>query len=187
MNQRGFATILGLCLILAIALTIRGIHEAEMNHAYEAANFRAEFYLQNVADNALIEAAGDVINDPNKIPLDKTAYLYRRPDHQVLIATMPPKSSEHLQDVTVEVWGERIALQSYKVSYKTDAENASSAGRNTARKAGTPWAGYVFFSVAAAKIPHTGETIYRRAYAYVPIGGKTIHFMEVPMSRYTFK
>ena len=45
MRQKGFATIFGLCLVLVIALVVKGIEEAEMNHAYEAMNYQAEFEL----------------------------------------------------------------------------------------------------------------------------------------------
>ena len=61
MTEKGFATILGLCLILVIALIVKGIQEAEMNHAYETTDFQAEFDLQNAADSALVETVDEAV------------------------------------------------------------------------------------------------------------------------------
>ena len=55
-NERGFFTIAGLCLLLAVALCIQGVQEFEGNYSTDAAEFRAEYELQNAADSALIEA-----------------------------------------------------------------------------------------------------------------------------------
>ena len=50
MNEKGFATILGLCLILAIALVVKGIQESEGNHVYATTDFQTEYDLQNAAE-----------------------------------------------------------------------------------------------------------------------------------------
>ena len=57
MNQRGFATIFGLCLILAVVLVVKGIQEAEANHVREVMNFHTEQALQHAAESAIVEAA----------------------------------------------------------------------------------------------------------------------------------
>ncbi|MBQ7454584.1 MAG: hypothetical protein IJS69_06015, partial [Selenomonadaceae bacterium] len=60
MNQRGFATIFGLCLILVIALIVKGIQAAEFNHIHETADFQTEIDLQNAADGGIYEAVEEV-------------------------------------------------------------------------------------------------------------------------------
>ena len=55
MRQKGFATIFGLCMILAIALCVKSIQEAEMNHARETTNFQTELELQSAADGGIYE------------------------------------------------------------------------------------------------------------------------------------
>ena len=60
MREKGFATILSLCLILVIALIVKGIQAAETNHAFETANFQTEIELQNAAESSIIAAVEEV-------------------------------------------------------------------------------------------------------------------------------
>ncbi len=55
MKQKGFATIFGLCLILILALVVKGIQEAEANHAREVLNFEMEQMLQSAAESGIVE------------------------------------------------------------------------------------------------------------------------------------
>lgn len=57
MRQKGFATILGLCLILVIAIIVKGIQDSEKNHVREIFNFEMEQALQNAAESGIVEAA----------------------------------------------------------------------------------------------------------------------------------
>ena len=72
-------------------------------------------------------------------------------------------------------------IRPYRVKYKSD-------GNNIAEKDGSGKYGYFFFSRAEATNKHAGGKIYRRAAAYILQSENylTIHFMEVPMSNYTF-
>ncbi len=54
-NERGFFTIIGLCLLLVAAISIKGVHEFEANYSHGVFISRAEHELQNAADSALIE------------------------------------------------------------------------------------------------------------------------------------
>lgn len=179
MNQKGFATILSLCLILAIALVVKGIQESETNHAYESANFQAEFDLQNAAESVVVEAADKVLSGEIILPVNKNPYAVNsRQKYQIQIISTT-KNSAHIGTITAEAWGERINLQPYKVSY--------SDTKNTASKDGDAKEAYFFFSRVSAN-GHAGKKIYRRATAYIfADGDTTIKFMEVPMSSYTFQ
>ena len=61
-NERGFFTIIGLCLLLAVAISIKGVHEFENNYSFGVSNSQIEHDLQNLADSALIEAAEKIRN-----------------------------------------------------------------------------------------------------------------------------
>ena len=72
MRQKGFATIFGLCLILVVALIVKGINDAETNHAREVINFETEQALQHAAESAIVEAADMIRNDEPVSILPKT-------------------------------------------------------------------------------------------------------------------
>ena len=180
MNEKGFATILGLCLILVIALIVKGIQEAEMNHAYETTDFQAEFDLQNAADSALVEAIDLVLSNSVTLPAKDDSRIRRYSQYQFPTTT---KTSERLGKITVTVWGEEALIQPYKVNYKSNGKNVAVKDTDKERNSGE---GYFFFSRAEAT--STGGKIYRRSSAYVLASEnyKTVHFVEVPMSDYTF-
>lgn len=67
MRQKGFATIFGLCLIFVVALIVKGINDAETNHAREVINFETEQILQRAAESAIVEAAANLPYDQPKI------------------------------------------------------------------------------------------------------------------------
>lgn len=184
--EKGFATILGLCLILVIALVVKGIQAAETNHAYETADFQAEFELQNAADSAIYAAVDKVLvakeNGEEILPVNNTPGIAnsRQNNQRKLITTTT--TSEHFGKITVRAYGEQINIHPYQVSYKGDNDNVANK-----LNPDDLLPSYVFYSVAQATSKHTGKKIYRRAFAYVlRDGDATIHFMEVPMSSYRF-
>ena len=172
MRQKGFATIFGLCLILVIALIVKGIQESETNHAYETANFQAEVELQNAADSALVEVADSVLSGAETLPV-KPEYANRQRSYYQREFTVD-KISETLGDITVSVWGEEATLMPYKVNHSTKIARRSAADKPV----------YIFFSMAQAN--HGGRKLYRRAFAYVDKDSGMIHFMDLQSSEYTF-
>lgn len=174
MNQKGFATIFALCMILVIALVAKGIQESEMNYAYEITNFQEEFELQNAADSGIYEAAEMVRLE--KIIISPNGFK-RNP---VKIPVAQPKSDK-FKSITLNVWGERGVNPdptSSKNILHRQAKYLSSGKISYTNKGNSN--GYIFFSVASRKSKQTGEKIYRRAFAYVLDGDdKTIHFMEL--------
>lgn len=178
MLQKGFATIFGLCLVLALALIVKGISEAEMNHAYESTDFQAEVELQNAADSGIYLAVEKVLANPELLPRMKNPTLWNsRQKNQIKVLTTSVK------EITVEVWGERMQIQPYKVKY------SSSDTTNVANKYGTGREAYVLFSRASIDSGNMTGKIYRRANAYIFIDDTdaTIHFLELKMSNYNLK
>ena len=189
MNQKGFSTILGLCLLMVIALLVMGIQTAERNHAYEsAADFQAEFDLQNAAESAVIEAAEKVSSGALNVPVPGSYSNNRAKGQSLIINTTKP--SDSLGSIKIEVLGERVELYPLKVDYDTDDENSEDAtkyiAKNDTDSGRVSGEVYFFVSRASATSKYTGEKIYRRATAYVKENDTTIHLMEVPMSSYTF-
>lgn len=185
MNEKGFATIFGLCLILIIALIVKGIQESEMNHSYETDDFQIEMDLQNAADSGIYKAVEFVHNNPDILPLNEevTATTAARKGIQYPIpldstdpmnTVMTIKSSSG--DIQVRAWGERIIMNHYNVTYKSKsnydeakfvavkmpADEVVTRKNTHAREMG-----YTIFSLASIKSKRTGEDIYRRSFAYV--------------------
>lgn len=177
MNQKGFATIFALCMILATALVVKGIQESEMNHAYETANFQAEVELQNIADSAIYEAAEMV--RLKKIIIQPNGFSQRNP---VKIPVTPPKSDK-FRSITVDVWGEYgVKLNEYVIQ-NIHHRQIIYLPKNKVRYTNEYDSdGYILFSVAEGTNKQNSEKIYRRAFAYVLDNDeeKTIHFMTLP-------
>lgn len=158
MRQKGFATIFGLCLILVVALIVKGIQDAEANHAREVVNFETEQALQLAAESAIVEAAEKVRNGDVTLP-------YSNGVKQMSQRPIPVTNSD--DKITVDVWGERGKI------YVNN-----SVGKD----------GVYFMSRAMIDGGFFGEKIYRRAFAYVHSkkdgdswkDGTTIYFMELP-------
>lgn len=187
MNQKGFATIFGLCMILVIALVVKGIEQEQMNHAYEATDIQAEVELQNAADSGIYAAVQVALAAPTILPTNP-GYPNRRKEYQHKFDALKIKS-EILGTITVETWGERMTFHPYKVNYTTNkaAEDKSRLIKDAKGKTVYKEA-YLFFSRASADSNRMSGKIYRRAYAYVLADGDaTIHFMGLPTSTYTFK
>lgn len=176
MREKGFATIFGLCLILVLALIIKGISAVEENHAYETMYFQAELELQDAANSGIYRAIEQVTSGAVVLSKIKNASIPKaRIKNQYAFPVMTKKSGQ-LGTVTIETWGERLNIQPYSVNYTT----------NYANKDGTGKEAYVFFSRASADAKIMSGKIYRRAYAYVLVGDTTIHFLEAKMSPYKF-
>ena len=169
MKQKGFATIFGLCLALVFALIVKGIQEAETNHAREVSNFQLEQALQNAAYGGILEAAEYVNKNPDYLPYEEGQITTQR---TVPVKNTTFKNDEQTIQVTVEVWGERGKIYFYK------KRSVSGTIKNTETKA--PQVGVYFMSLATIKNGFWGEKIYRRAYAYVLDNDPTIYFMELP-------
>ena len=187
MNEKGFATIFGLCLILAIALVVKGIQESEMNHAYETSDFQTEFELQNLADSGIYRAVDaikedhlkDTSEDDSREPLLPFNRIFPalsnagRNDGQGRLIPKPG-TIKNTDSINLEVWGERIFMNHYERQYPS----YDKVLMETTKKA------YVLFSWAEVE----SKQIYRRAFAYVLFNedgtsDSVIHFMELPSEK----
>lgn len=161
MKQKGFATIFSLCLLLIIALIVKGIAEAEKNNAREVSNFELEQALQNAADSGIFEAAEVVrlaeISGINRLEYAKDSIKYKK---KILTKTITFKRGEQTLKITVEVWGERGLIYFYKMTKNTN-------NLDVVIKDKTEHVGVYFVSTAKAKSLFWSEEIHRCAYAYV--------------------
>ena len=182
MQEKGFATIFGLCLILVIALIVKGIQESETNHAFEISSFETEQALQLAAESGIVKAAEFVRLNPNFLPTARSYYGDRK---EILSDTITFKRGGENIDINIEIWGERGGIYLYEeiLQGKKKVEKVTQKGN-----------GVYFFCRASFKSPvaikekiFVGEN-YRYAYAYVFseksgdtwIDDTTLHFMEYP-------
>ena len=165
MNQRGFATIFGLCMVLVVAFIVKGIQEAEANHAREVMSFEMEQALQHAAESGIVEAAEYVRQNPDFLPKAATFVVSKK---KIPVDNKTFKHGEQSITITLEVWGERG-----KIYFN---------GKNEKD-------GVYFMSTALAETNLWSKKIYRRAYAYVLSDKQaddtykdhtTLHFMELP-------
>ena len=190
-NERGFVTIFALCLIIVVALVVRGIQESDANRNKEADILLAEFDLQNAADGGIYEAA-EKVRVGKKDLLPASNFPPGRKENQRQLVTRSVKSLHGT--ITVKVWGERLRIQRYWREYNPTYKKVP-AELDSKNKVIVHY-GYVLFSVAQLDNPRFGK-LYRRAVAYVVDGyGKnsngeivestedadpyTVHFVALP-------
>ena len=172
MRQKGFATIFGLCLILVIAIIVKGIQEAENYNAREVVNFYLEQQLQNVAESGIYRAIEIARKDKDHSILPEAGTWNNgvRDDgkRKILIETKPVAHGESTIDILVEVWGNRGKI------YPLD--------KNGNEKSGEERDGVYFMACASTDSIFFRGKNDRRAYAYVldDDSYKVVHFMESP-------
>ena len=175
MNEHGFFTIVGLCLLLVISLAIRTIQDTEKNYSYGAAGFQAECELQNAADGGLAEAVKKIQENPEIVP-DKPQFYSNRRQRQYHISVSNPEDGEVMKNISVEVYGERCEIHQATRKYNsagkiTDTLDKDKSGAEIRRK------GIVIISVASGE-GSFGDKKYRRALAFIleDDGYKTPHY-----------
>ena len=177
MNQKGFATIFGLCLIMVLALCVKGIQESEMNQHYVTNDFQTEIDLQNAAEGGIYAAADRVRQE---LALDKD-YLrsgdFNRSNHQVQVI------SDKQGDISVYVWAERVLIYPYKINYNIRIGGKYRTDRVGSGKPLKDHEVYTLFSRAEVDSERVGRKFYRHAFAYVEIdddgnSDTVVHFMD---------
>ena len=158
MNERGFFTIVGLCLLLVAAIFIKGIHEFEANYARGITNFQAEHELQNLADSYLIEAS-------KNLPA-----LEQGQPYNILNTTV---TSDKFKNLKIEVWAQKQYIKKFIRTY-------SSGSKYTDKDSGElPQNSTIIVSVASCDSPFIAGKMYRRAFAYILDNDPaTIHFLN---------
>ena len=189
-SERGFVTIFALCLIVVVALVVKGIQETDANRNTAADILLAEFDLQNAADGGIYEAAEKVrvAADGGQELLPASNSPISRKANQIQLVSRSVATA-HYGTISVKVWGERLRIQDCNRLYPSYKKVAD----------GEVKYGYVLFGVAQLDSPRFGK-MYRRAFAYVLDGyGKnslnqviertaaddqyTVHFMALPSGK----
>ncbi|MBQ3725856.1 MAG: hypothetical protein IJR52_06250 [Selenomonadaceae bacterium] len=186
MSQKGFATFFGLILILAVALCAKSIQESETNYSYAAADYQAEFELQNAAVGGIYEAAEKIRDAKEKsgtelLPLNYIPTRNNRPNYQIELVNRTTNYSDEkhrLKKIHVTVWGERLdgdqKFRTYNVKYSPrKLVSLKENGKEVLKS------GYILFSVAESSNGRMDGKIYRSAFAYVlsDEDDKKIYFM----------
>ncbi|MBQ4405050.1 MAG: hypothetical protein II857_11680 [Selenomonadaceae bacterium] len=170
MWQKGFATILSLCLILVVALIVKGIHESETNHAREVSNFELEQALQSAAESGVVEAAEYVRKNPKYLPYSDGTDITKT---IIPVTNKTFKRGEQTITITVKAWGERGKIYFYNNNKNKIAtfRLKDEEGNFFSDKKGKPIEenylhGVYLMSRASIEKGFWGKQIYRRAYAY---------------------
>ena len=165
MNERGFFTIVGLCLLLAVAISIRGVQEFEGNYSVGAINSLAEFELQNAADTALVEMIKTGKYN-NSIASERFGTI------KVQVSSVTNKNIRRFRREYKP--GDTIKDTPLNEDNSTDAgsdENISDETPEWLKLKATSWT-----SVASCENPIFGGKIYRKSMAYVLKDG-TVYFL----------
>ena len=151
LNERGFFTIVGLCLLLITTIFIKGVHEFETNYARGITNFLIEHKLQNLADSYLIE----------------TFEKYNGAEDNLNI-TENLGNIDELKNVAVEIrYAPKQNIKIENGSY-TNFENLPVNSKGT-----------VIVIVASCDSPFIAGKMYRRAFAYIlDDAPTTIHYLN---------
>ena len=153
-SERGFFTLIGICLLLVASIFVKGIQESELNYAYIARDFEDEMKLQNAADSALIEAV-DLIR--NGHTLEKGLSTFRKNNQHKII-------DKTVDGIKVEVWyeygknNEGGKLYFKERNYSTQTDQPISEDKKF---------GVILISVASRDSDIMQGKIFARALGYV--------------------
>ena len=192
MNERGFFSVVGLCLMLVITLSIMAIQGSEKNYSYLASDFQEEFELQNAADSGLIEAVKKIQSGEVTVsPPSEVEYIQSRKYWQRKISVSQPSGTDRIKNMSVEVYGEQGTISMYERIYSAEDDYTGSnfAYRDKIYKKNfsrdgvdgekQDWNGIILISVASGE-NNLGVKKFRRALAYIleEEGYKQIYFMS---------
>ena len=180
MNERGFFSVVGLCLLLVITLSIIAIQDTEKNYSYLASDFQEELELQNAAESGLIEAVekiqsgNTVVEPPNDVERIQNRRYWQRK-----IFVNQPDDSDRLKNISVEVYGEQGTISMYYRDYSAEDDDTgryldykdmpykkkfvSSDGVSGEKQ---DWNGIILISVASGET-NSGIKKFRRSLAYI--------------------
>ena len=185
MSQKGFATVFGLILVLAVALCAKSIQESEMNYSYAAADYQMEFELQNAAISGIYIAAEKVRKAEEEgdelLPVNDNPNYGNRQNFQVELVNRTIEHADEkyrLKKIYLRVWGERLdsvddddqKIIRYEVTQYSPTKKYTEIDRKS---------GYILFSVAESSNERMDGEIFRSAFAYMlsDEDDKKIYFM----------
>ena len=155
MNERGFFTIIGLCLLIIAAVSIKGVNEFEANYSRGVKNFQIEHQLQNLAESFLAEEFDN----------------FKNLEYEENYSTSKNFGEyDGLKNCTVQLHAQNTYLKNFIRVYSSGSNYKDiDAGEN-------PQNVTVVISVASCDSPFIVGKMYRRALAYID-ESETIHFM----------
>ena len=188
MNERGFFTLTGICLLIVASILVIGLQETSRNYINVSDSFKTETELQNIADSALIVAIEKI--DNKEIPLETIDYDANRDKKQFDITGDIIDDIDTMLDEFTDI----TVLYEYGIDRNHNGtihfiDMSYSSGKQTYGKLKKfdekilREEGVILISVASRKIDDD-TTIYRRSMAYVKeneqgeLDFKTIYFMN---------
>lgn len=155
-SERGFFTLIGICILLIAAIFVKGIQESELNYAYIARDFKTEMELQNAADSALIEAVHLIRNNTVILQEALPFTFHDSNQHRIL--------EKNFEDIKVEVWyeygkdsgGGKFHFMERNYSQEKDVE----VGEQNKR-------GVILISVASRASDIMSGKVFARAIGYI--------------------
>ena len=174
MNERGFFTIIGLCLLLIAAISIKGVHEFEANYSRGIIIFQAEHELQNAADSALINA----INKNNTATQKFTSKKFGTLKVEIRREEIIPSSGKRVFIRRFE--GEYLSNGKIKETPLNEDNTLDTGNKNSHSDESPEWlkTGTIWASVASCDNPLVAGKIYRRSFAYTLDGDETIYYLN---------
>lgn len=174
MNERGFFSIVGLCLLLVITLSIMAIQVTEKNYSCLASDFQIETELRNAAESGLIDATKNIDILPKNLTL-----LTRDKQKKILTKTFNRNS----KNIAVEVWGMRGVVDMYIRNYSAEDDvgrKAAYIDKPYQKNGSSERKGIILISVASC-VDSLGLKRFRRIFAYILDDDekKILHFMTV--------
>ena len=177
-NERGFFTLIGICLLLVASILVIGIQETSKSYINVADNFKSEADLQNIADSALLESINMIDpNDVEKILPQRNLNLSRKYSQREILSR---PINEDTDVKVIAEYGKYIDGDKEKGTiifmerkHRSDGTVNDKVTDNSGR------VGVILISVASRKIDDD-TTIYRRSTAYVlnEDNFKTVYFMN---------
>lgn len=166
-SERGFFTLIGICILLVAAIFVKGIQESELNYAYIADNFKIETELQNAADSALFEAV-DLIKNKT-VTLEPANWMNHSQNQHKLF-------EKNVDGIRVEVWYEygkgRVAFK--QRSYTAKKDNSTGEPNKS---------GVILMSVASRDSDVINGKIFGRAIGYIFTDGDELILDKEGMSK----
>ncbi len=147
MNERGFFTIVGLCLLVIAAISIKGVHEFETNYSNGIKNFKIEHKLQNLAESCLTEEIENV-STLNLGEIYSNSRNFGNYD-------------EDLKNCSVQIRAKNVYLKKYVRTYSLGNTP------NDKAVAGSPKNVIFIACVASCDSPFIVGKMYRCALAYI--------------------
>ena len=175
MNERGFFTLIGICFLLIATICVKGIKDFGKIYADNTANLQIEHELQNIADSALIEAAEKIYIQPELLP-DPIPYTLQK-DNQYQIFVSQPKSTARLENVSVEVYGERGNVYQGKKNFLSNGKFEIEIDKNKDNQE-IKNKGIILMSIASCDEKIFGGKMYRRSFAYILENDEKIYYLN---------